>query len=132
MAYTVLATLSSVYAIAEILQGAGRWPGMFQHIVAAFVVGFQVSIGLLLLSVRSVTTLAEERVGDSLDLLLVSPLPTRSIVWGKWLGAYGRLPWLAFWPMIIAGACSGPDVRWLTVGLVFGRRCHSPAAYRRG
>jgi ABC-type transport system involved in multi-copper enzyme maturation permease subunit len=56
--------------------------------LTAFVNAFQYSIGLLLVSVTSVTCLFEERVRGSLDVLLTTPLPTSSIVWGKWWGAY--------------------------------------------
>jgi ABC-type transport system involved in multi-copper enzyme maturation permease subunit len=56
--------------------------------MAAFVNAFQYSIGLLLVSITSVTTLFEERVRGSLDVLLTTPLPTLSIVRGKWWGAY--------------------------------------------
>ena len=49
--------------------------------------GLQVSAGLLLLSVSAATSLAEERQRGSLDVLLATPLSTRSIVLGKWWGA---------------------------------------------
>jgi ABC-type transport system involved in multi-copper enzyme maturation permease subunit len=56
--------------------------------MVAFVSAFQYSIGLLLVCITSVTGLFEERVRGSLDVLLTTPLPTSSIVWGKWWGAY--------------------------------------------
>ena len=52
--------------------------------IAAVANGFQAGIGLLLLSVSAATALAEERVRGNLDVLLSTPLSTRSIVWGKW------------------------------------------------
>ncbi len=59
------------------------------------------------------TVLSEERVRGSLDVLLATPLSTRSIVWGKWWGAFRRAPWLAFWPALIAYATlpSNPSPR---------------------
>ena len=66
---------------------------------------FQVSLGLLLLSVSAATSLAEERVRGSLDVLLCTPLSTRSILVGKWWGSFlqsrcmswsGRRSWPAF------------------------------------
>ena len=48
------------------------------------------------------TVLSEERVRGSLDVLLATPMSTRSILWGKWWGAFRRVPWLAFWPSLIA------------------------------
>ena len=59
-------------------------------------------VGLLLLSASAATTLSEERVRGSLDVLLATPIPTRSIVRGKWWGAFRRAPWLAFWPGLVS------------------------------
>ena len=75
--------------------------------------GFQVSIGLLLMAASAGTVLSEERVRGSLDVLLATPMSTRSIVWGKWWGAFRRAPWLAFWPTVIAYASlpSNPSAR---------------------
>ena len=58
-----------------------------RHTVA-WVNGLQVSIGLLLFSVTAATSLAEERARGSLELLMSSPLSTRQIVFGKWLGGF--------------------------------------------
>jgi ABC-type transport system involved in multi-copper enzyme maturation permease subunit len=49
-----------------------------------------VAFGLLLLSVTAPTTLTEERVRGSLDVLMSTPLPTRTIVLGKWWATYRR------------------------------------------
>ncbi len=64
----------------------------------------QVSAGLLLLSVSAVTSLAEERQRGSLDVLLATPLSTRSIVLGKWWGAFRGVPPLTVLPVLIAAA----------------------------
>ena len=57
--------------------------------------GLMTSVGLLFHGVEAATVLAEERVRGSLDVVLATPLPTSSIVWGKWWGAYrGALPLL--------------------------------------
>ena len=53
--------------------------------------GFQVAVGLLLLSVGAATSLAEERVRGSLDVLLSTPMSTRSILAGKWWGSFRRV-----------------------------------------
>ena len=68
--------------------------------LVAFASALQVSIGLLLASVAAVTSLSEERVRGSLDVLLATPLKTRSIVWGKWRGGFRIVPWLALLPVI--------------------------------
>ena len=52
--------------------------------------------GLLLVSVTSVTRLFEEAgVAGSLDVLLVTPLPTPGIVSGKWWATYRTVVLLA-------------------------------------
>jgi ABC-type transport system involved in multi-copper enzyme maturation permease subunit len=67
----------------------------------AWVNGLQVSIGMLLLSVTAATSLAEERVRGTLDVLLTTPLSTRSIVLGKWLGTFRIVPLLAVLPVFV-------------------------------
>ena len=64
---------------------------------------FQVTLGLLLLSVSAATSLAEERVRGSLDVLLTTPLSTRSILIGKWLGTFRQSARVLVWPAILAG-----------------------------
>ncbi len=71
--------------------------------VAAGVSGFMVSIGLLFVSVTSATALAEERALGSLDILLATPLSSRTIFLGKWWGAFRAVPGLAILPAIVGG-----------------------------
>ena len=59
--------------------------------------------GMLMLSTIAPTVLAEERVRGSLDVLLSTPLSTRSIVVAKWWGVYRLVLILALMP-IYAGA----------------------------
>jgi ABC-type transport system involved in multi-copper enzyme maturation permease subunit len=70
--------------------------------MGAYVNAFQFSIGLLLVSVTSVTALFEERVRGSLDVLLATPLPTSSIFWGKWWGAYRTAILVTILPALLA------------------------------
>ena len=70
--------------------------------VAGWVNGFQVFAGLLILSVTASTTLAEERVRGSLDVLMTTPISTAQIIWGKWLGTYRLVPALAVLPAVVA------------------------------
>jgi ABC-type transport system involved in multi-copper enzyme maturation permease subunit len=58
----------------------------------------QVMIGLLLLSVGASTSLAEERVRGSLDVLLSTTISTRTILAGKWWGGFRRVLNVAIWP----------------------------------
>jgi ABC-type transport system involved in multi-copper enzyme maturation permease subunit len=83
--------------------------------MAAFTNGFQASIGLLLLSVASATALAEERVRGSLDVLLVTPLSTRTIVWGKWWGVFRSVPLLCGLPFLVCAAMAIRTGRWIGV-----------------
>jgi ABC-type transport system involved in multi-copper enzyme maturation permease subunit len=71
-------------------------------ITAPGVSAFIVSIGLLLVSVHAATSLAEERAHGSLDVLLSTPLSTRSIVLGKWWWAFRPVPKIAVLPGLIA------------------------------
>jgi ABC-type transport system involved in multi-copper enzyme maturation permease subunit len=70
--------------------------------LGAFINAFQVSIGLLLISVVSVTSLQDERVHGSLDALLASPLSTSQIFWGKWWGSFRIVILLSILPTLMA------------------------------
>ncbi|OJW20677.1 MAG: hypothetical protein BGO49_03630 [Planctomycetales bacterium 71-10] len=95
--FAALSGGASLWVIVEALGGRGTEGG-------AVIGGVQVSAGLLLLSVSAATSLAEERQRGSLDVLLSTPLSTRSIVLGKWWGAFRGVPPLAILPALIAGA----------------------------
>jgi hypothetical protein len=56
----------------------------------------------MLLSTQAPTSLGEERVRGSLDVLMATPISTRAIVWGKWLATYRIVLWLAILPGITA------------------------------
>ncbi len=84
------------------------------------VVGFEVAIGLLLLSVDAATSLAEERARGSLDILLTTPLTTWSIVRAKWRGAYRRVFSLAVLPAIFTAVCLEKGNRFVAVSMELG------------
>jgi ABC-type transport system involved in multi-copper enzyme maturation permease subunit len=69
-----------------------------------FVILLGIGLGLLLLSVMASTSLSEERARGTLDVLLTTPLPTPSVVWGKWWGTFRVVPFLAFWPTVVMAA----------------------------
>jgi hypothetical protein len=71
----------------------------------------QVAIGLLLLSVTTAAGLHEVRAHGSLDLLLATPLPTATIVRGKWRWAFRRVPLLALLPTVMTLLLTA-DGRW--------------------
>jgi ABC-type transport system involved in multi-copper enzyme maturation permease subunit len=94
--------------------------GILHGELGPFVNAFQVAIGLLLVSVASVTSLAEERARGTLDLLLTTTLPTASIVWGKWLGVYRSVILLAILPVMVAWAIARQNDFWPGVVLMAG------------
>ena len=96
--------LTAVFSLKVILDYRSRVAGARVDEMAALLNAFQVTIGLLLVSASAGTVLSEERVRGSLDVLISTPLTTRSIVWGKWWGAFRKVPWLAFWPSLVTFA----------------------------
>jgi hypothetical protein len=113
--YVAGAVLFSALAAGECSIGGVRrspWTGPFN--------GFQAAVGLILMSLVTPASLAEDRVAGSLGVLLSTPLSTRELVLGKWLAHYRVVPWLALLPGIVALAHAAPTGRWLGVVLVIG------------
>jgi ABC-type Na+ efflux pump permease subunit len=79
-------------------------------LVISFVM--QSFLGMMLLSGQAPTSLGEERVRGSLDVLMSTPISTRAIVLGKWLGTFRVAIWLAILPGLAAAimACALPAV----------------------
>lgn len=98
--YALVASGFSLWIVISALSGASGGIGEGGGVIS----GFQAAAGLLLLSVSAATSLAEERQRGSLDVLLTTPLSTRSIVMGKWWGAFRGVPPLIIWPVLIAAA----------------------------
>jgi len=92
----------------------GRW------VACGFLNGMQVSAGMLMLSFTAATSLAEERVRGSLDVLLTTPLTTRSVVWGLWWGTFRAVPALAVPPGLAVAAVAWRHGHWPGVWLVVG------------
>jgi ABC-type transport system involved in multi-copper enzyme maturation permease subunit len=87
--------------------------------LAIWVNALQVAIGFVFLSVTAATSLAEERVNGSLDVLMSTPLTTREIVVGKWLGTYRLVPPLAVLPGLVVLGIAGAHVeKWPMVLLM--------------
>jgi len=72
----------------------------------------QVTVGLLLLSTNAVTSLAEERATGSLDVLLCTPLSTRTILAGKWWGAFQQGRQVLAWPALATGLLAVKSGHW--------------------
>jgi ABC-type transport system involved in multi-copper enzyme maturation permease subunit len=92
----------------------GRW------VAGSFLNALQVAAGMLLLSISAASALAEERVRGSLDVLLATPLSTRSVVWGKWWGTFRLVPVLAVPPGLATVAVAWHHGHWSGVVLVVG------------
>ncbi len=111
------------YAVLSVAFTVGSMPA---HGIAPGVCAFMVSIGLLLASVGAATALAEERSQGSLDVVLATPVDSRSIVLAKWRGAFRVVPRLAILPAILAMGSGLQVLEWgravwisaLVVGLV--------------
>ncbi len=93
-----------VYAIIE--NGTDQSAEMFY-----VALGVQVGFGLLMLSAAAPTALAEERMRGSLDILLSTPLSTRSIVGAKWRGGFRKVAPLIALPLLgsVLVAASMPE-----------------------
>ncbi|MDG3002765.1 ABC transporter permease subunit [Paludisphaera mucosa] len=71
-----------------------------------------VGVGLLLLSVRASTSLSEERMRGSLDVLLSTPMSTPSILAGKWWGTFRLAPSILLLPAAIGGLMCRRSGNW--------------------
>ena len=101
----------AVFATILALSGSVRRGGPDREL-PAIVSAFVAAIGMLLLSISAATSLAEERVRGSLDVLLATPLPTAEILWGKWWGTFRAVPRLAFLPLFTAAFLAALSGRW--------------------
>jgi ABC-type transport system involved in multi-copper enzyme maturation permease subunit len=88
------------------------WPALFN--------GFQAAVGLGLLSLVTPAALSEDRARGSLEVLLSTPLSSRSLVLGKWCAYYRIVAALALLPALVATAYAAHSQRWLGVALVSG------------
>lgn len=110
LAWTLYGGLAFLFTLLAL----GEWlisPRLHRGILE-MVNGFQVSIGLLLLSITSVTSLAEERDRGSLDVLLTTPLSALQILQGKWWGAYRTVFLLVLMPGLIAFSLANPSTHF--------------------
>ncbi len=99
--YAVLALLASGTAIFAYFDNPS---GIGPDTLAGAINGLNVAIGLLLLMISATTALAEERDRGSLDVVLTTPLPSRTILWGKWWGTFAMVPRMAILPIWVGAA----------------------------
>ncbi len=97
LGFEVISAVSGIGLIVEALNGK-RTP---LNELAGVLVGLLSTLGLLLVSAATASVLAEERARGSLDVLISTPVSTRTILRAKWWGSFRRVPWLAFWPVVL-------------------------------
>jgi ABC-type transport system involved in multi-copper enzyme maturation permease subunit len=115
LGFSLLALGSTAAAFYEIFQSSpGGRPGLIPELACAF----QLVVGLLLLSVLAVTSLAEERARGSLDVLLTTPLSTLSILIGKWWGSYRIVLRICLLPLIVGAFLAVESGNWVRLGLL--------------
>jgi ABC-type transport system involved in multi-copper enzyme maturation permease subunit len=104
--YTAFGLLLTIVALIELTTSTGnlREIGLLN---ATMVV-----VGLLLLSTSAVTSLAEERAHGNLDVLLCTPLSTRTILVGKWWGTVRQGRQVLAWPAATAGLLVVTSGHW--------------------
>jgi ABC-type transport system involved in multi-copper enzyme maturation permease subunit len=107
----VLAVVFSLLAIDDSM----RSRSVNHPYLSAYVVAFQVAIGMPLVLISAATAVVEERARGSLDALLATPLSRRHIVLAKWWGAFQNLPRLLLLPMLVTIAAAWPNGSWLFV-----------------
>jgi ABC-type transport system involved in multi-copper enzyme maturation permease subunit len=108
-AAVLFAALGAIwFALALIL----RYGSPAALVLVGVLCDFQVALGLLLVSVTAATSLAEERARGSLDVLLSTPLSTRSILIAKWWGAFRSIRRVVIWAALIAGVLAIESGRW--------------------
>jgi ABC-type transport system involved in multi-copper enzyme maturation permease subunit len=94
-------------------EGVGPGPGKY---MGAYAYLLQMLFGFLMLAAVAPMSLSEERRRGSLDVVLATPLSTRTIVWEKWLGTYRLVPLLAICPGLVALVmATGPEGSSLVV-----------------
>jgi ABC-type transport system involved in multi-copper enzyme maturation permease subunit len=109
--YAALSGLASLWVIFLFYTS----PGMtWVTDLATQVNGWEVSIGLLLLSISAATALAEERDRGSLDVIMTTPLASSAIVWGKWWGTFAIVPRLAILPIWVTAALAMVSGQWIS------------------
>jgi len=111
--YLVLALVFSMLALYDIVQTFST--SSFSRLTGwlpAYVVAFQVTISLTVLLLAAVTAVVEERAQGNLDVLLATPLSTRTIVLTKWWCAFRALPLFLVLPAVLTIASAWPTGAW--------------------
>jgi ABC-type transport system involved in multi-copper enzyme maturation permease subunit len=105
-----LAVITTVPALWEAFHVLTSGWGTTMPRFGAIAMMLQVILGFLMLAAVAPMSLSEERQRGSLDVLLATPLSTRSIVLGKWLGTFRFVPLLLVCPAIFTLALAKCDI----------------------
>ena len=95
----------AVFTLAATVMGIPEfWYRQVGHPDLVAVSGFAAGIGLLAVAVRAGSAWPEKQGDDrnGLDVLLATPLSARTIVLGKWWGAFRAVPWISVLPTLSA------------------------------
>jgi ABC-type transport system involved in multi-copper enzyme maturation permease subunit len=121
LVYTAFAVGGAVLVLYEWLSALLLPGGPGPMVGPSFLNALVPAVGLLLAGVAAVTALADERVRGNLDVLLATPLPTRSIVWAKWRAAFRPVPRLLLLPAFLSALLAWYPVQMavpVAVGMV--------------
>lgn len=106
--YFTLAAGFSLLAVEDALRPSSPAPAW----LSGYVNGFQVTFALPLLLVAAATALVEERARGSLDVLLTTPLSSKSIVLAKWWSVFRELATVSVLPVLVAALLAWKTGRW--------------------
>ncbi|MGI9456250.1 MAG: ABC transporter permease subunit, partial [Aeoliella sp.] len=124
LAYLVVALISA-FALHEVLQGEGaaaQWTSSIPAVAKQLAPLFAVSI--ILVNALAVTSLTSERDARALDLLLVTDLTPKEVVFGKLGGALYNSKEMILLPILLAfyawysGQASVENLVFLTIGFL--------------
>ncbi len=93
--------LTTVISATLIIGRLADWTNLNDSEIPPIALGFLATVGLLLVSTSTASVLADERTRGSLDVLMSTPVSTRTILQAKWWGSFRRVPWLGLWPLIL-------------------------------
>jgi ABC-type transport system involved in multi-copper enzyme maturation permease subunit len=113
--YLALGVLFTLEAIRDALAG-----GWFSQLGAVIVSASAVFVGLLLVSIAAVTSLAEELSKSGVEIILTTPLEPARLIAAKWLRSFGLIPLVAVLPCINAAVNGWIDQSWVAIPLLLG------------
>jgi ABC-type Na+ efflux pump permease subunit len=92
-----LTTLMSVTPLLAILAEDRRWRAEDANTMVRSYVSLLSCVLLIAVTLKSSAAIAGERTKQTLDALLATPLSTREILWGKWLGSILSARYIIIW-----------------------------------